>query len=86
MFLQSLQSGKFVEYAFRKDLDFVSFKVPNRFTFISIQRRKERGCALAMLKCALQDAIDLQDETIISTATAIPFANGALKLLLFVPP
>ena len=53
MFLQSLQSGKFVEYAFRKDLDFVSFKVPNRFTFISIQRRKERGCALAMLKCAL---------------------------------
>lgn len=53
MFLQSLQSGKFVEYAFRKDLDFVSFKVPNRFTIISIQRRKERGCALAMLKCAL---------------------------------
>lgn len=53
MFLQSLQSGKLVEYAFRKDLDFVSFKVPNRFTFISIQRRKERGCALAMLKCAL---------------------------------
>lgn len=94
MFLQGLQSGKLVEYAFRKDLDFVSFKVPNRFTIISIQRRKERGCALAMLKCVnlrifcrsstARGALVLQGGTNNSSFKA-PLANGiAVAVLMMV--